>query len=180
MWWSKAKAFQAKRPMGLERGGDALEGPTAVSPGRQVQERAEWAVDQSRRLVEGQVAHVSKSQVEFYARLGRASPGLREHRRRGVDADNSPAGCLRDRDRDPAVAHRKLDQRPNRCARELDVKDDVGCHVSRPFRVTIRERLVPAHRRMLRRQPVADAAGPGGDALSRDCELLRERLVGQR
>src|SRR5207248_11412539 len=47
-----------------ERGGDAREGATAVGPGRQVQERAERAVDQRRRLVEGEGAHVARAPVE--------------------------------------------------------------------------------------------------------------------
>ena len=37
---------------------------------------------------------------------------LLEHRRRGVDADHPPPGRLRDRDRDPPVPDRQLDQRP--------------------------------------------------------------------
>jgi hypothetical protein len=58
-----------------------------------------------------------------------------------------PVAC--DRDRDSPVADRKLDQRPGRLACQLDVERDVGRHLSRPFLVAIRERLVPAHRLML-------------------------------
>ena len=135
-------------PARPERGGDALEGAAAVGPGRQVQERPERAVDQRRRLVQGEVAHVALAQVELHARLGRTGTGLLEHRRRRVDADDRPAGRLRDRDRHPPVPDRQLDQRPVRLAGELDVEGDVGRHGRRPLVVAVRERLVPAHRPM--------------------------------
>ena len=67
-----------------ERRGDALERAAAVGPGRQVQERAERAVDQRRRLVEREVAHVALAQVELDARLGRAGV---------APARASPARC---------------------------------------------------------------------------------------
>ena len=86
-----------------------------------------------------------------HARRGRAGPGLLEHRRRGVDADDLLAGRLRDRDRDPPVPDRQLDQRPVRLAGQRDVEGDVGRHVRRPFLVAVRERLVPAHRPMFPR-----------------------------
>ncbi len=46
-------------PARTERRGDALERATTVSPGREVQQRVERAVDQRRGLVESEVAHVS-------------------------------------------------------------------------------------------------------------------------
>ena len=89
-----------------ERRRDPFEGPPAVGPGRQVQERAERAVDQRSRLVEREVAHVAFVQVELHTRLGRPVAGLLEHRRRRVDSDHPPAGRLRNGDRDPTVADR--------------------------------------------------------------------------
>ena len=94
-----------------------------------MQERAERAVDQRRRLVENQVAHVALAQVELHTRLGGTSTGLREHRRRRVNADHALASRLRDRNRHPPIADRQLDQRPVRLARELDVEGDVGRHL---------------------------------------------------
>ena len=124
----EGKRVPGEPPARPERRGDALERAAAVGPGRQVQQRAERAVDQRRRLVEGEVAHVALAQVELHARLGRTRAGLLEHRRRGVDADHPPAGRLRDRDRDPTVPDRQLDQRPVGLAGQLDVEGDVGRH----------------------------------------------------
>jgi hypothetical protein len=58
--------------------------------------------------------------------------------------------CLRHRNGHTTVADRKLDQRPLRLARKLDVEGDVGRHVSRPLFVAARKPLVPAHRPILR------------------------------
>src|SRR6516162_5166910 len=102
MWWSKAKAFQANRPAGW----------SAAATLSQVQQRPERAVNQRRRLVQGQLAHVTLAQVQLDACRGRPGPGQLEHRRRGIDADDWLAGRLRDRDGDPPVADRELDQRP--------------------------------------------------------------------
>ena len=71
------------------------------------------------------------------AGLGRVAAGLLEHRRRRVDADDRPAGRLRDGDRDPPVPDRQLDQRAVRLARELDVEGDVGGHAGRPLVVAV-------------------------------------------
>lgn len=107
------------------------------------------AVDQRRRLVEGEVPHVALAQIEVGVRLGRAVAGQIEHRRRRVDADDAPTCRQRDRDRDSAVAYRELDDRPICLSRESDVEGDVVGHVRRPFLVPERERLVPAHRATL-------------------------------
>jgi hypothetical protein len=109
-----------------------------------VKERAEGAVDERGRLVEGQLAHVALDQVELDAGLSRVRAGLREHRRRGVDADHPAARALRDGDRDAAVPHRQLDERAVRSTGKLDVEGDVGRHVGGPLVVAVRERLVPA------------------------------------
>jgi len=115
-----------------------------------VQERAEWAVDQRSRLVEGEVAHVALTQVELRSRLGRPGARLLEYRRRGVDADDAPSSRQRDRDGDPAVSDCKLEKWPVRLPCESDVEGDVLGHVGRPFVVAARVRFVPAHRPMLR------------------------------
>jgi hypothetical protein len=54
----EGKGVPGEAPVWWERGGDTLERVAAVGPGGQVQQRAEGAVDQRRRLVEGKVAHV--------------------------------------------------------------------------------------------------------------------------
>jgi ubiquinone/menaquinone biosynthesis C-methylase UbiE len=141
-----------------ERRGDALEGAAAVGPGRQMEESSERAIDQRRGLVEGKVTHIALMQVELDASLGRAHTGLLEHRRRRVDADHRSAGRLRDRDRDPPISDRKLDERPVRLACELDIEGDVPRHVSRPFLVAARERLVPTHRAHATADPIIAAA----------------------
>jgi hypothetical protein len=79
--WSKAVAFQANRPAGLQRGGDPLERAAQVSPGRQVQQGSERAVNEPGRLLEGQIADVTLAQVEVHAGLGGAGKRLGEHRR---------------------------------------------------------------------------------------------------
>src|SRR4051794_21189689 len=92
----KGKSIPGKPPIRAERGGDALERAAAVGPGRQVQERAERAVNERRRLVESEVAHVAFAQIKLNVRLGRVGVGLRKHCRRRIDADDSLASCLRD------------------------------------------------------------------------------------
>ena len=178
-----------------ERRGDALERASAVGPGREVQERAERAVDERGRLVEREVAHVALAQVELDARLGRAGAGLLEHRRRGVDPDDLPAGRLRDRNGDAAVPDGELDERAVGLTGKLDVEGDVGRHVGRPLVVAVGERLVPARwcsthgalppstHRIRRRADASRARGAppgvvdlgdecrcgiGGDSMSRD------------
>ena len=56
-----------------------------------------------------------------------------------------PAGRLRDRDRDAAVADGELDERPVGLAGELDVERNVLRHLCRPLVVAVGEALVPAH-----------------------------------
>jgi len=85
------------------------------------------------------------AQVELHAGFGRADPGLVEHGRRRVEAEDRPAGRPGDRDGDPPVADRQLDQRAVGGAGQPDVEGDVGGHVRGPGLVPGRERLVPAH-----------------------------------
>jgi hypothetical protein len=134
----------------LERRGDALEGAPAVGPGRQMEERAERAVDKRGRLVEREVAHVGLAQIELDTRFGGTIARLREHRGRQIDADDRATGRQRDRDRHPAVADRELDERSVRLPREPGIEGDVFRHVRGPLVVAVRERFVPAHRPMLR------------------------------
>jgi hypothetical protein len=68
----------ASRP---KRGSDALEDAPPDGPGRQVQQCAERAVDQPRRLIEGEVAHICLAQVQLDTCPGCPGPGLGEHRR---------------------------------------------------------------------------------------------------
>ena len=110
-----------------------------------MQQGAERAVDQPGQLVQGQVPHVSLAQVELHPRCDGQGLGLPEHRGGGVNAGNPLAGRPSDGDGDPPVADRQLDQRPVRPAGQVDVEGNVGRHLSRPFLVPIRERLVPAH-----------------------------------
>ncbi len=129
-----------------QRRRDALEGATAVGPGRQVQERAERAVDQRRRLVNGEIAHVTLAQVKLYTCLARTQARLLEHGRRRVDADHWLAGRLRNGNGHTAIPDCKLDERPLCRARKLNVERDVGRHGSRPLLVAVGKRLVPTHR----------------------------------
>lgn len=98
-----------------QRPDDAFERAAAVGPGLQVQERAEGAVDQLRRLIEVEVAHVALAQVKLHTRLGWAGTGLLEHRRGTVDVDDSPAACA------TAMVHRDGSQLGSR--REMSTPD---------------------------------------------------------
>ena len=53
-------------------------------------------------------------QLELDPCLGGLLLRQREHRRRAIDADDPPAGLLRDRHRDPSVSDSELDDRPVR------------------------------------------------------------------
>ena len=72
IWWSKAKAFRANRPPGRSEAATRSK-CGGGRPGRPVQQRAEGAVNQPGRLIEGQVAHITLAQVELHARPGRAA-----------------------------------------------------------------------------------------------------------
>ena len=67
---------------------DPFEGAAPVGPRRQVEQRPERAVDECRRLVECELAHVAFMQLELDPRLGSMGPRLLEHRRRSVDSDH--------------------------------------------------------------------------------------------
>jgi hypothetical protein len=138
----------------------ALEGTAPVGPSGQVQQCAEGTVNQSRRRIEREVAHVGLAQVEHDACPARAGTGLGEHRRRCIDTDHQLAGRLRDWDGNPPVPDRKLDQRPVRLAGEAGVEPNIGRHVGRPFLIPVRERLVPAHR------PILPATSPHVDLVT--------------
>jgi len=157
--WSNANTFQAKAPARQERSRHALEDAAPVGPRREVEECPVRAVDERRRLVELQLAHVAESEVEIGVQL----PRLREHRRRQVDADHGSPDRARDRRRDPSGPDRELDHRPVRLLRERAVERDVGRHVRRPLVVPLRERLVPAHATILARSAHEKAHEPVQD-----------------
>ena len=107
-----------------------------------MEERAEGAVDQRRRLVQLELAHVAVPQLELDARGVGARSGLGEHRLREVDADDSAAGGLRRGNRDPSGPDGELDDRAVGLADELRVPGDVLGHVGRPAVVDRREDVV--------------------------------------
>ena len=121
-----------------------------------MQERSEWAIDQGRRLVEREFAHVSLVQVELHSRLGRTGASLVEHRWRRINAYDPLTSRSCDRDRDPPVPNRQLDKRPSCLDGEFSVEGNVGSHVSRPFLVAVREYLVPTHRSILVLSTITD------------------------
>src|SRR5262249_61064456 len=117
---------------------------TAVSPGRQVQQRPEWTIDQRGRLIDRKVAHVPLAQLEFDTALGCADAGLLKHGGRAIDADDWPADRSGDRNSHAAISYRELYHGPVGVASELDIETDIGGHVRRPFLVPRRERFRPA------------------------------------
>ena len=89
---------------GTERGGDTLERPAPVGPGREMEQRPERAIDQRCRLGQRELAHVTFVQLELHARLAaraRACSSIAGDE--SIPSTGSP-GRLRDGDRDPAVA----------------------------------------------------------------------------
>lgn len=128
-----------------ERGGHTLEHASAVCPRGQVQQSAERAVDEARRLVQLEVPHVRLAEMKLDAGLGSALAGQTDHRGRGVDADDGATRFAGDGNRHVARADGELDQRPVRFAREVDIERNVLRHVLGPFVVDGRERVVRAH-----------------------------------
>jgi hypothetical protein len=143
-----------------------------------VEQCPERAVDQCRRLVEGERAHVAPAQVEVHAGRRCARTGLIEHRGRGVDTDHSATGGLGDGYGDSPVPHGEFHQRPVRLARECDVEGDVGRHMSRPLVVALRKCLVPAHLRRLARGGRTGRSNSGA-AAPRHVARSAERCVGR-
>jgi len=130
-----------------------LEDGAPVGPRRQVEERAERAVDQCGGLFQVELAHVAQMELELDACRGGALTRLVEHRRRRVDPDHGPSRRLRDRNRDAAVADRELDERAACFPREPDVEVDVCRHLRGPLVIAVREGLVPAHAPIVRAWP---------------------------
>jgi hypothetical protein len=89
---------------------DPLKAAATIGPGGQMQQRPPGAVDQGRRFVDFKLSYVTFAQVELDSLLSRAQSSLREHRRRRVNPDHTPARCLSNRDRNAPVTNRKLDQ----------------------------------------------------------------------
>src|SRR5919202_6299167 len=78
---------------------DPLEAAATIGPRGQMQQRPPWAVDQAGRLLDLELPYVSFTQVELDSFLQRARSSLREHRRRTVDPDHTPARRLGNRNR---------------------------------------------------------------------------------
>jgi len=93
-----------------------------------VQERAIRTVDQARELIQLEIPHVSRAQIERDTCLGSRRAGLLEHRRRRVDADDGPARSASDGYRDSAVADSELHEWPVGFRSESDVKRNICRH----------------------------------------------------
>ena len=89
---------------------DPLKATAPILPRRQMQQRPPWAVDQGRRFIDFKLSYISFAQVKLDSLLVRAQSSLREHRRRRVNPDHTPARCLSNRDRNAPGTNRKLDQ----------------------------------------------------------------------
>lgn len=122
-----------------------------------MQKRPERAVDQRRRLLELEIAHVALAEVELHTSLGRIDAGLREHCRRRVDPHHAPSGLASNGDRDTAVPDRELDDKPTGLTGQLDVERHIRRHMRRPLLVANRECLGPAHEPMLGHHRLATA-----------------------
>src|SRR6476646_10572000 len=109
-----------------------------------MQKRPAWAVDQGRRLLDLELPDVSFTQVELDSLLNCAHSSLREHRRRRVDPDDTPARCLSNRDRNAPGANCKLDQRPISVTGKPHVERNVRTEASGPVPVSVRQGVVPA------------------------------------
>ena len=75
----EGKCIPGKTAILTKRGGNPLEGAASVSPGSQVQERTEWAVDQPGRFVEDEVSHVDLTKVELHAGFDGTGTSLVQH-----------------------------------------------------------------------------------------------------
>ncbi len=113
-------------------------------PGRKMQKRAKWAIDQCGGLVEER-SRMSPS------RRSSSTPGFRtisrllEHRRRGVDSNDAPPGSPPRRGSRRVHCRPRARRVPVRFSSEVDIEQDVVCHMRRPLVVALRESLVPAH-----------------------------------
>jgi hypothetical protein len=94
-----------------------------------VQERAERAVDERRRLVKHEVTHVPLAQIELDADLGGTNTGLFEHCRGSVDTDHRSSDRLRNRNGYASVPDSQLDYRPIRRPCQSQIEIDVGRHL---------------------------------------------------
>jgi hypothetical protein len=123
---------------------DPLEAAATIGPRGQMQQGPPRAVDQVRRLLDCELPDVSFTEVELDSLLTCARTSLREHRRRRVDPDYTPARCRSNRDRNPPAPDRKLDQGPVGLTGKLHVERDVSVDTGRPLRVSVRPGVVPA------------------------------------
>ena len=94
----EGEGVQANRPSGRSEAATRSNARRRSAQVGSVQQRAERAVDQCRRLVEMEVPHVGLTEVEFHAGCDGAEAGLLEHRGGRVKADHWLSGRLRDWD----------------------------------------------------------------------------------
>ena len=131
--------------VGPKRCRDPLEAAATIGPRGQMQQGSPRAVDQGRRLLDFKLPYVSFTQVELDSLLNCAHSSLREHRRRRVNPDYTPARCLSNWDRNTPGANSKLDQWPVSITGKPDVERDVSSDASgRPLPVSVRQGVVPA------------------------------------
>ena len=112
-----------------------------------MKKRAERAVDEPRRLVDDELAHVAFAEVELDAGRHSAFAGQCEHRGGKVDPGHAPTDCLRDGNGDTTVADTELDHSVLGFTCEPHVERDVRRHRGRPLLVPLSECLGPAHDR---------------------------------
>ena len=119
-------------PAGPERSSDALEDPAPVCPSREVEQRAERAVDERCRLLELEVAHVFFVELDVDAgRLSRSRACASIAGERSVPITCRPVSRATGI-ADSAVPDGELDDRALGLARQLDVERDVLRHVLTP------------------------------------------------
>jgi hypothetical protein len=87
---------------GSQRGGDALEHASPLLPAVQVEQRAARDVDQRRRLLELEVAHIAEPELDWQPR--RSLTCDLEHRRGRIDPEHRLPCLAYDLDRDAAAA----------------------------------------------------------------------------
>ena len=121
-----------------------LEAAATIGPRGQMQQRSAGAVDQGRRFVDFKLSYVSFAQVELDSLLSCAQSSLREHRRRRVNPDYTPARCPSNRDRNAPGTNRKLYQQPFSLTGKPDVERDISSGASGPVPVSVRPAVVPA------------------------------------
>jgi phenylalanyl-tRNA synthetase alpha chain len=166
---------------------DALEDTSPVAPRRQVEERPERAIDERRRLVQFEVAHVLLAQVELDVSLVRGRASLRQHLSRRVRADHGGPERLRNRYCDTTRADGELDDGAIGLARELGVERDVIRNACGPAVVDSSKRVVSGQFRRCYSRPMdADRlesqaqSAIGAASTTDELEQARIRFLGRK